>query len=51
MEDNSEGGGDADDAQNNEGEQVESEVLWKLLNKPWLNHDHMFFLPKSCGKS
>ena len=35
VEDNSEGGGDADDAQNNEGEQVESKVLWKVLNKPW----------------
>ena len=31
MEDNSEGGGDADHAQDDEGEQVESKVLWKLL--------------------
>ena len=46
MEDNSEGGGDANNAQDNEGEQVESKVLWKLLKKH-VNHNHMFFY--QCG--
>ena len=44
MEDNSEGGRDADHA--HEGEQVESKVLWKLLKKHG-NHNHMFFY--QCG--
>ena len=42
MEDNGKGGGDANNAQDDEGEQVESEVLWKLLTNHG-NHNHMFF--------
>ena len=45
MEDNSEGGGDANHAQDDEGEQVESKVFWKLLQNQ--NNGGFYFLKTS----
>ena len=35
MEDHSERGREADDKQEDEGEEVESKILWQLLDQKW----------------